>query len=54
LHRAREKFAVLLLDEVRNSLESQDPEQLEQELLELRLFEYCRPALARRSDGAIE
>ncbi len=50
LHRAREKFAVLLLDEVRHSLESPDPEQLEEELLELRLFEYCRPALEQRSN----
>jgi DNA-directed RNA polymerase specialized sigma24 family protein len=54
LHRARERFAVLLLDEVRQSLDCPDPQQLEQELLELGLFEYCRPALAKHADGPIE
>ena len=47
LHRARQKFANLLLDEVAHSLENPTPEQLEQELLELGLFDYCRPALER-------
>jgi RNA polymerase sigma-70 factor (ECF subfamily) len=49
LHRAREKFADLLLEEVMHSLESPDLEQVERELIELNLFEYCRPALERRS-----
>jgi RNA polymerase sigma-70 factor (ECF subfamily) len=48
LHRAREKFADLLLEEVMHSLESPDIEQVERELIELNLFEYCRPALERR------
>jgi DNA-directed RNA polymerase specialized sigma24 family protein len=48
LHRAREKFADLLLDHVIHSLESPAAEQLEQELAELRLLDYCRPALERR------
>jgi DNA-directed RNA polymerase specialized sigma24 family protein len=47
LHRARQKFADLLLTEVAHSLENPRPEQLEQELVELGLFEYCRPALER-------
>jgi len=47
LHRAREKFADLLLDEVTQVLEDPTAEQLEQELVELGLFEYCRPALER-------
>src|SRR5262249_51881621 len=49
LHRAREKFAELLLDEVTHFLENPTAEQLEQELLELGLLDYCRPALERHS-----
>jgi RNA polymerase sigma-70 factor (ECF subfamily) len=48
LHRAREKFADLLLDELAHSLEYPQAEQLTQELAELGLFDYCRPALERR------
>jgi RNA polymerase sigma-70 factor (ECF subfamily) len=48
LQRAREKFADFLLDEVVKSLEKPTPEQLEQELRELNLWVYCRPALLRR------
>jgi RNA polymerase sigma-70 factor (ECF subfamily) len=48
LHRAREKFADLLLDAVAHSLEYPGPEQLEEELVELGLLDYCRPALERR------
>jgi RNA polymerase sigma-70 factor (ECF subfamily) len=47
LHRAREKFADLLLNEVMQSLQDPTAEQLEQELAELRLLEYCQPALVR-------
>src|SRR5438132_3830592 len=49
LHRAREKFADLLLQEVTDSLENPTAEQLEQELVELGLLDYCRPALERRA-----
>jgi RNA polymerase sigma-70 factor (ECF subfamily) len=48
LHRAREKFAALLLDEVIHSLENPETEQLEQELVELGLLDYCLPALEQR------
>jgi RNA polymerase sigma-70 factor (ECF subfamily) len=48
LHRAREKFAELVLDEVVHSLENPTADQLEAELEELGLIEYCRPALDRR------
>jgi RNA polymerase sigma-70 factor (ECF subfamily) len=51
LHRAREKFADLLLDEVIQSLENPTGEQLEQELVELGLLDYCRPALERHDRG---
>jgi RNA polymerase sigma-70 factor (ECF subfamily) len=47
LHRAREKFADLLVDEVAHSLENPTAEQLEEELVELGLLDYCRPALDR-------
>jgi RNA polymerase sigma-70 factor (ECF subfamily) len=52
LHRAREKFADLLLCEVSLSLENPRADHLEQELVELGLLDYCRPALQRRGPGA--
>jgi RNA polymerase sigma-70 factor (ECF subfamily) len=48
LHRARERFWDLFVEEVARSLETSDPAQLEQELIELNLLDYCRSALARR------
>ena len=48
LHRARDKFAHLLLDEVAQALAQPTREQLEQELLELGLLEHCRAALQQR------
>lgn len=51
LHRAREKFADFLLDEVEQSLPQPTQDELEQELSELGLLEYCQPALARRRNA---
>jgi RNA polymerase sigma-70 factor (ECF subfamily) len=48
LHRAREKYADLLIDEVADSLNEPSREQIEQELGDLGLLEHCRPALDRR------
>jgi RNA polymerase sigma-70 factor (ECF subfamily) len=49
LHRARDLFVDLLLSEVAQSLgDEPDADRLEQELAELGLLEYCRPALKRR------
>jgi RNA polymerase sigma-70 factor (ECF subfamily) len=48
LHRAREKFAQLLLEEVARSLQTSEPDRLEQELIELGLLAYCQPALDQR------
>jgi RNA polymerase sigma-70 factor (ECF subfamily) len=48
LHRARDRFAELLFDEVCQTLDNPGRDDLEQELAELRLLEYCRPALQRR------
>jgi RNA polymerase sigma-70 factor (ECF subfamily) len=47
LHRAREKFADLLIAEVRHSLVSDDVEALRDELTELGLLPYCQSALSK-------
>jgi RNA polymerase sigma-70 factor (ECF subfamily) len=47
LHRAREKFATLLVDAVVQSLEQPTPEQLLDELAELNLLSYCRAVVDR-------
>ena len=49
VHRARDKFADLLIEEVARSLESPDSERVEQELVDLNLLDYCRAALKRRA-----
>jgi len=51
LHRAREKFSDLLLDAVQETLADPTRDQLEEELIELDLIGYCRPALDRRRGG---
>jgi RNA polymerase sigma-70 factor (ECF subfamily) len=48
LHRARQKFAAELLDEVVQSLRSPAFEQVEEELIDLDLLRYCKAALHRR------
>ncbi len=45
---ARERFADLLVEEVARSLEAPSEEDLEQELIDLELFEHCKTALQRR------
>src|SRR5439155_13444225 len=45
LRRARERFADLLLDEVARSVDPPTADRVADELLELNLLEYCRPAL---------
>jgi RNA polymerase sigma-70 factor (ECF subfamily) len=47
LHRARDKFADLLVHEVLQTLRSPTADQLEEELIDLGLLEYCRPAVDR-------
>jgi RNA polymerase sigma-70 factor (ECF subfamily) len=49
LHRARDRFGELLVEEVAHSLGTSDPAELEQELLDLNLLSYCRSALERRT-----
>jgi RNA polymerase sigma-70 factor (ECF subfamily) len=50
LHRSRDAFADLLLEEVANSLADGSLDAAEQELIELDLLEYCKPALERRRE----
>lgn len=50
LHRARERFADLLLAEVARSLQTAERERVEQELIDLELLDYCKSALSRRDD----
>ena len=49
LQRAREQFANLLIDDVAHSMGCPTAEELEQELIDLDLLPYCKPALDRRS-----
>ena len=51
LHRARDKYVDLLLDELAASLHEPTAEQLEQELIVLGLLDYCREGLRRRMHG---
>lgn len=48
IHRARERFADLLLSEVERSLDKRAETDLESEMAELELLSYCKSALARR------
>lgn len=45
LHRAREKFSVLLIETISNSLNSTSYDDIEEELADLQLLEYCHAAL---------
>ncbi|MCA9034824.1 MAG: sigma-70 family RNA polymerase sigma factor [Planctomycetaceae bacterium] len=49
LHRARDQFADLLVDEVQQSLDNCSLERLADELRDLNLYAYCKPAIERRS-----
>ena len=48
LHRARQRFAELLLDDIRQSLEGASPDRVAEELAELNLLKYCKDVLDRR------
>jgi RNA polymerase sigma-70 factor (ECF subfamily) len=52
IHRARQRFADLLVAEVARSVAGAPPEELEQELIDLDLMAYCRAALRRRGESA--
>jgi RNA polymerase sigma-70 factor (ECF subfamily) len=48
LHRSRDLFADLLLDAIAQTLDAPSRQDLEQELVDLELLDYCRSALSRR------
>ncbi len=48
LHRARERFSELLLDDVRRSLEGAPMERVQEELADLRLLKYCQDAIDKK------
>src|SRR5262249_47568732 len=50
LHRARQVFAELLVDDGARSLPDPSPEALEEELRELGLLDHCRTALKSRRE----
>lgn len=54
IHRARQMFADLLVAEVADSLESTTRDEIEQELGELNLLQYCKSALDRHFPDAAE
>jgi RNA polymerase sigma-70 factor (ECF subfamily) len=45
LHRAREKFSMLLIETISDSLNSNSADEIEQELADLQLLQYCQAAL---------
>jgi RNA polymerase sigma-70 factor (ECF subfamily) len=51
VHRGRERFAELLLDDIRQSLEGAPLERVAEELAELNLLKYCKDVLDRRQGG---
>ena len=50
LHRARDQFAARLIDEIANSLGENSLDRIEEELIDLGLFEYCREFLRKRNE----
>jgi RNA polymerase sigma-70 factor (ECF subfamily) len=48
LHRARDRFADILLAEIARGLHNPSLADLEEELIDLGLLKYCQPALQRR------
>ena len=45
LHAARDRFALLLMQEVCASLRDPTPDSVEEELIDLGLYEYCKDAV---------
>lgn len=45
IHRARKRFAAILLDQVVASMDNPNDEQIELELIELGLHHFCKPAM---------
>jgi hypothetical protein len=50
--RSRRKFVDYLLAEVLESMDRPSQDELEEELADLNLLEYCRPYMKRRAEEA--
>jgi RNA polymerase sigma factor (sigma-70 family) len=50
IHRARDKFADLLLEEVSRSLQNESIDAIEEEVIDLGLHSYCADAIKRRRE----
>lgn len=50
VHRSRDSFAALMMKNIANSLENPTREAVENELIELRLIDYCREQLSSYQD----
>jgi RNA polymerase sigma-70 factor (ECF subfamily) len=50
VHRARDRFAEILLDAVASSIDDPSPDAIEEELIDLRLLDYCRDTLQKRRE----
>jgi thiamine pyrophosphate-dependent acetolactate synthase large subunit-like protein len=48
LHRARERFSNFLIDAVTETLQSASLEDVEEELADLELLQYCQSAIEKR------
>lgn len=51
VHRGRERFAEILLEEIRATLDEASTERLMEELAELNLLKYCKEILDRKHGG---
>ncbi|MEM6329225.1 MAG: sigma-70 family RNA polymerase sigma factor [Planctomycetota bacterium] len=51
LHRSREAFAEMLLEEVVHTLPGASRDEVQEELIDLNLFEYCRPVFEKQAAG---
>ena len=52
LHRSRERFSRLLIEAIADSLDSKSCDEIEDELAELRLLEYCHASLEHMTQQA--
>lgn len=50
LHRSRQRFAEILLEEISHTLHTTDREHIEQELIDLNLYGYCREVIRERAE----
>lgn len=54
VHRSREKFAMLLIETIAETLEDATNEAIESELIDLKLIDYCREALEAHNQSNVD